>query len=250
MTESALGAPASPEEPLTVERLAEALQEPDRSLLDRVLAHLGPERCAAVLADTLTCEANGGLLTNDGSRRRTPGGVFIQLVGRQLGKRQRRQLFPYKPPPKGSPRARSTDKTPAVPTWEEIATATRTLTTDAQGDASVKVTLIGRPARTEIRGQAVVFRLQSQPPATLPKGLPPLPQGPPVTWTVVVAQRQWNRVREALETDPQDRLLIEGYPLQQGKELVVLAQSCISLAQQRARKAQQQSQQAQGEATP
>jgi len=65
---------------LTVDTLAEALQEPKRALLLKVLRTVGQDRCAAILADTLQCEAHGGMLTQDGTRRRTPGGVFFQLV--------------------------------------------------------------------------------------------------------------------------------------------------------------------------
>jgi hypothetical protein len=59
---------------LTVETLAEILQEPKVPLLRQVLRTLGQDRCAALLADTLTCEASGGMRTKDGTRRRTRGG--------------------------------------------------------------------------------------------------------------------------------------------------------------------------------
>jgi phosphorylated adapter RNA export protein len=62
---------------LTVATLVQALQEPNTDLLTKVLRILGQDRCAAILADTLQREANGGMLTKDGTRRRTPGGVFF-----------------------------------------------------------------------------------------------------------------------------------------------------------------------------
>ena len=64
----------------TVDKLAQVLQEPNIDLLTQVLRILGPDRTTAILADTRTCEANGGMLTKDRARRRTPGGVFFQLV--------------------------------------------------------------------------------------------------------------------------------------------------------------------------
>src|SRR6266849_5233364 len=79
---------------VTVDTLAEVLQEPNRPLLTQVLRTLGQDRCAAILADTLTCEANGGMLTKDGTRRRTPGGVFFQLVRERATARERGRLFP------------------------------------------------------------------------------------------------------------------------------------------------------------
>ena len=64
---------------LTVDTLAQVLQEPNRPLLTQVLRVLGHDRCAALLADTLQCEAHGGMLTKDETRRRTPGASFASL---------------------------------------------------------------------------------------------------------------------------------------------------------------------------
>jgi hypothetical protein len=86
---------------LTVETLADILQEPQVPLLRQVLRTLGQDRCAAILADTRTCEANGGMLTKDGTRRRTPGGVFFQLVRERATPQERRRLFPYPTPQRG-----------------------------------------------------------------------------------------------------------------------------------------------------
>jgi phosphorylated adapter RNA export protein len=79
---------------VTVDTLAEALQEPKRALLLKVLRTLGQDRVTAILADTLQCEATGGMQTKDGTRRRTPGGVFFQLVKDRATPQERRRLFP------------------------------------------------------------------------------------------------------------------------------------------------------------
>lgn len=97
----------------------------------------------------------------------------------------------------------------------------------------MKVTLIGQPGTVETRQQCVVFRMQGKPPGPLPKGLPSIPPQPPLTWTVMVALRQWNRVKDNLTAHQDDQLLIEGYPLMQGSQPVLLAQSCVSMLQQR-----------------
>ena len=112
----------------------------------------------------------------------------------------------------------------------------------------MKLTLIGRPGKVETRGQAVVFRMQGKPPASLPRGLPPVPTQAPMTWNVMVALRQWNRVKDSLATHQDDQLIIEGYPVTQGNQPVLLAQSCVSMLQQRAQKQAQQQRQA--ETTP
>jgi len=104
----------------------------------------------------------------------------------------------------------------------------------------MKLTLIGRPGKVETRGQAVVFRMQGKPPTSLPRGLPPVPSTPGLTWNVMVALRQWNRVKDSLAANQEDQLIIEGYPLMQGTQHVLLAQSCTSVALQRAQKQAQQ----------
>jgi hypothetical protein len=106
----------------------------------------------------------------------------------------------------------------------------------------MKLTLIGRPGKVATRGQAVVCRLQGKPPGTLPRGLPPVPAQAPMTWHVMVALQQWNRVKDSLAANQEDQLIIEGYPLMQGNQPVLLAQNCTSVAQQRARKQAQQHQ--------
>ena len=108
----------------------------------------------------------------------------------------------------------------------------------------MKLILIGRPGKVETRGQAVVFRMQGKPSGPLPRGLPPVPAQAPLTWNVMVALRQWNRVKDSLTTSQDDQLIIEGYPLMQGSQPVLLAQSCVSMLQQRAQKQAQQQRQA------
>jgi PHAX RNA-binding domain-containing protein len=226
---------------LTVDRLADILQEPNRPLLALVLRTFGPDRTVTVLTETLQCEANGGMLTKDGTRRRTPGGVFFQLVRQQATPQERRRLFPHPgpQPERGQPQGQAQRPLTAL-TWDEVPPMIQTLATDPAGEArTMKLTLIGRPGKVETKGQAVMFRLQGKPPASLPRGLPPVPAQAPLTWNVIVAQRQWNRVTDSLAANPEDQLIIEGYPAVQGTDLVLLAQSCTSIALQRAQKAAQ-----------
>jgi PHAX RNA-binding domain len=196
---------------LTVEQLAEILHEPKVPLLRQVLRTLGQDRCAAILADTLACEARGGMRTKDGTRRRTPG-------------------QPQPPVPAQSPAQ------PQPPTWEEVRALVQTL---PQGEATVKLTLIGRPALEAIqtRPTYVAFRMQGKAPGLLPKGLPPVPDQHPIIWLVVVALRQWNRVQDSLAAHADDTLIIEGHPVVAGDGThVLLAQTCTSKVQQREKK--------------
>src|SRR5262245_51758668 len=237
---------------LTVATLVQALQEPNTDLLTKVLRTLGQDRCTAILADTLQCEANGGMLTKDGTRRRTPGGVFFQLVRERATKQERRLLFPRPALPHSAGQPQRQPQAPTALTWEEASSLMKTLTTAPPGETrTMKLTLIGRPGKVETCGQAVVFRMQGKPPGALPRGLPPVPTQAPLTWNVMVALRQWNRVKDSLDTNQEDQLIIEGYPLMQGSQHVLLAQSCVSMLQQRAQKqAQQAAQPHQAERTP
>ena len=229
---------------LTVEKIADVLQEPNIPLLRQVLRTLGQDRCTAILTETLQCENDGGMLTNDGTRRRTPGGIFFHFVRQQATPQERRRLFP-RPTPQQSTKPSQPQRPDQAPvmTWADVQTIIQTLTTHPAGEVrSMKLTLIGRPGKVETRGQAVVFRMQGKPPGALPRGLPPVPTQAPLTWNVMVALRQWTRVKDSLAANQDDQLIIEGYPVMQGSQPVLMAQSCTSVALQRERKQTQQQQ--------
>ena len=226
----------------TADTLADALQEPNKPVLRQVLRILGPDRTAALLTEARQLEAAGGMLTHDGTRRRTPGGTFLQLVRQQASPKERRRLFPRLAPQQGQGQV-PPQAPPQALTWDEVLPILQTLATAPAGEArTMKLTLIGRPGKVETRGQAVLFRMQGKAPASLPRGLPPLPTTPALTWNVMVALRQWNRVKDSLAASQDDQLIIEGYPLMQGDQHVLLAQSCVSMLQQRAQKMAQQQQ--------
>ena len=99
---------------LTAEKLADVLQEPNVPLLRQVVRMLGPDRCAVLLAEALTIEQRGGMLTKVGDRRRTPGGTFLQLVRERCTARERRQLFPWQPVPSKRPQQTTAQRTPGA----------------------------------------------------------------------------------------------------------------------------------------
>jgi hypothetical protein len=153
---------------LTADRLAAILQEPEKSLLARVLKTLGQERCAAILADTLTIESNGGMLTRAGDRRRSPGGVFLQLVKDRSSGRERYRLFAPMPSKHPSPGKHQAAQAPAL--------APITLTLDLwKGLTPMPVTAILKLVlrdlpETRERDGMVYMALQNEP-RGLPKGL-------------------------------------------------------------------------------
>jgi hypothetical protein len=80
-----------------------------RKKLCQIVEACGIEQTQAWLDETLSIEANGGLMVGTGERRRTPGGVFFYLVKGRLSKDLRKQLFPY-PPKKHKKKARKADE--------------------------------------------------------------------------------------------------------------------------------------------
>jgi hypothetical protein len=219
---------------LTAEEIAQLLEESNIFLIKKSIRVIGGTRVEALLEQTLHIEANGGMLTNDKSRRRTPGGTFFALMRDAVSRRERYRLFSVAP---GTPQA------PVAPcTWEDVRQAINELN-DTPEEATMKLTVIGRPSATQTKGQTVIFKLKGKAPGNLPKELPPMPKIPPLTWTVIVGMRQWNKVKASLDAHPDDRLVIDGYPTQQGDQLILMATNCQSVAMQRAQKDQQRASQ-------
>jgi hypothetical protein len=78
---------------LTAEEIAQLLEEPNVLLIKRAIRVIGSTRVKAILERTLHTEAHGGMLTNDNSRRRTPGGTFFALMRDAVSRGERYRLF-------------------------------------------------------------------------------------------------------------------------------------------------------------
>ncbi|KAF5901943.1 phosphorylated adapter RNA export protein, partial [Clarias magur] len=63
-----------------IDEIAHRLKEPKKELIERVVNVIGTKKAIELLSETATIEQNGGLYTVDGSRRRTPGGVYLNLL--------------------------------------------------------------------------------------------------------------------------------------------------------------------------
>ncbi|XP_032873431.1 phosphorylated adapter RNA export protein [Amblyraja radiata] len=62
------------------DEIAHRLREPKTALIQRVVTAIGKKKAIELLVQTAEVEQNGGLMIVDGSRRRTPGGVYLQLL--------------------------------------------------------------------------------------------------------------------------------------------------------------------------
>ena len=209
--------------------IAAQLNETDPGALtqiSRILERMGAEFVQTALTDTLRLEAEGGMLTEDKQRRRTPGGVFFYLVRGRVSPEDRKALFPIiQRLAKPSPPA-----TVTLADAERLALYNQ-LKAHPGVATNMKLTLIGRPAKILKRDTFVAVTLASREPPALPKGLPELPSQDPTIYLVYIASKQWRKVEEAIQ-NPEDRLIIDGYPYNDKKMGVigVLTQSEIGRA--------------------
>jgi len=226
--------------------IAGRLAESNVALLRTIIEAVGLEQAQALLAQTLEIEAGEGLMLKDGSRRRTPGGVFMYLARGSMPNRLKRNIWP--PPRKAeaagqnatSEQAKSNAKLATVPplTWDE-AKLLISQAIQAIGEArTVKITLVGRPGRIIQQQNCVVVAMKGKEPPSLPKGLPTPPTNSAITWAVFIANKQWSKVADSFKTNLDDQLIVEGYPLvdPKSKASVILATSVKSVAQERAQR--------------
>jgi hypothetical protein len=71
-----------------VDEIATYLGETDpkpKATIERSVAALGIEAAQALRQEVEGIEAAGGMLTADGSRRRTPGGIYLLLLKQRMG---------------------------------------------------------------------------------------------------------------------------------------------------------------------
>jgi hypothetical protein len=176
--------------------------------IERIVEHLGAEAAQAFLREALEVEAQGGMMLPDGSRRRTPGGVFFYIAKGRISHEVRGLIWPHLWP-RRKPRKRK-PKIKPLP-WATCLELAPEAMQEPGEATTVKITLIGRPGRIVERENVVLTSMQSTKAPTLPRGLPKLPDEP-TTYVVYIARKQWQRVAEAVQ-DPKDKLIVVGYPV-------------------------------------
>ncbi|XP_064412369.1 phosphorylated adapter RNA export protein isoform X1 [Latimeria chalumnae] len=71
---------AEDSEEKVADEIAYRLREPKQDLILRVVNSIGKKKAIELLVETAEVEQNGGLFVMNGSRRRTPGGVYLNLL--------------------------------------------------------------------------------------------------------------------------------------------------------------------------
>lgn len=241
----------------SAEDIAAQLQETHPAAIlqiRRIIEQIGVEAAYEFLQKTLEVEAEGGMLTYDKKQRRTPGGTFFYIVRGQVTPEIRRILWPWnrkktkvrsEPEPEpaaahperkpaGRPLRKPIPPTPPLP-WDEREALVSPALTEKGIASTVKITLVGRPGKVIERPDAVILTMTAPKPPPLPKGLPILPETAVTVYLVYVARKQWNKVAVAIQ-NPEDKLVIEGYPFLDAKLNVigVLTQNINTVKLQRA----------------
>lgn len=210
--------------------IATTLGETDVSAhatIGRLVEALGKETARDLLANTLRIEADGGIQTDDKTRRRTPGGVFFKLAKDATTPKQRRDIF-------GPTWAKKPKMEPL--SWEAIKDCIDDILVKPGDTSTVKISIVGKPGRIIEKGNVVITSMQNSQPPSLPKGLPS-PPSDKTTYVVYIAIKQWRKIKDALK-NPEDKLIIEGYPvfdrrIGQTGAMTIYAQSATTMMVQR-----------------
>jgi hypothetical protein len=123
--------------------------------------------------------------------------------------------------------------------WDEAAPIIAELSANVGEASTVKLTVIGRSNQVVERQGVIILALRSTKPPTSPKGLPPVPTTP-TNYMIFVQQKQWNKVREAMQ-QPDDALIVEGYPVHEPRfvGITVYATQVTTKALQAAKRKEQ-----------
>ena len=214
------------------QRIAAQLEEPLLWLVENVIKVLGQARAEELLQQTVEIEAAGVQFTVQGDRRRTPGGVYLKLLKEQTSPEEQERIFAggpkTKPKMTQEERESAANPPPIGPLpWEEARLEISRLIKLPLEKASVKITLVGRPSQVSKAKSCVVVAMKGSRPPSLPKGLPPAPDGSDFSYAVFISLRHWAKVAPIMAQDKDERLLVEGYPIFDPKRgiTVILAQN-------------------------
>jgi len=177
--------PPAHSSPDTVTKIAQALEETSSqsiATIRRIVTVCGTDQALRWLQEAQRIQAAGGMLTDDGTRLRTPGGLYFKIVKDALlhaGDRQRvYEIFWFRP------RRAATDQPAPLPPPSPTAWAERAALWDtvAPGEAAtLTLTITGRPDVARIDGrQARLMLAYDRPLTAFPRGVP-LPTRTPIT---------------------------------------------------------------------
>lgn len=182
------------------EKLNETGETPLRQI-ELLIQHAGQAVIKEVLDQTLDIESKGGLTTEDGSRRRTIGGVFFYLAKSKLTPDVRQMIFPnFGQQRKGR-----------VIEWADRHEHVAAMRGEKIGGVRyASITLQGLPGHIIAVDNSIMTTMTyNLTPTPLPKGVP-MPPEQQIVYTVYMGAKQWEEAAEALSQNRNDRLVVEG----------------------------------------
>lgn len=191
----------TPDEHATFVKIADRLGETEkgaRKQVVNIVKHCGIDFATAMLEETLKIEENGGMMTLDGERRRSPGGVYFYLARGRMTDEQRLAVFP--------PRKWQAQKR----VWREFDWSRRDkvlskIYTAGKVD-DMRVKLVGYPGEIRRAADVVVTKMQHEGGGpTIPRGLPPLPEHHTI-YNVYISTQHWEKVEQSLASS--DKMLV------------------------------------------
>jgi hypothetical protein len=164
-----------------------------------IIEHLGVDFVKENLEETLKIEAEGGMMTQEGERRRTPGGVFFYITKGKMEPNVRQIIFPnFGQQAKG-----------AVVEWKDRGEYVQKATEEPGSLRRVTITLVGRPGQVVVEENSVMTMMTFEHPnAPYPRGVPQPPEDVD-KYLVYMSMKHWETVSEAIE-NPKDELIVDG----------------------------------------
>lgn len=183
----------SPEQKQFRDELIRTLKEKHKApklRLAKIIGVCGIDFCRDILAQTQEIEAQGGMLTEKGDRRRTIGGVFFRLAKEQMTQEQWFEVVPRKKWPDKRPKVTPID-------WSRRVEFISTLEQDGRIE-DMRVTLMGYPGDTHRDGDVVITQMTHElHTLSLARQLPNLPER--TRYTVYMPANRWEKVAPELE---------------------------------------------------
>ena len=185
------------------DKLGETNDYPRRQI-ELLIEHAGREFVAKKLEETEKVEAEGGMKTESGKRRRTKGGVFFYLAKGDMKWKVRNMIFPNF----------GQKNHGRVLEWHEREDhITPLLDEDKAGSAQqIDITLTGRPGEVNILNEnSVVTTIRHDYRLTLlPRGVPQPMQPTSTLYTVYMDHDDWQKVNDTLSEDDEALLTVTG----------------------------------------
>ncbi|MEM6281776.1 MAG: phosphorylated adapter RNA export RNA-binding domain-containing protein [Chloroflexota bacterium] len=190
-------------------RLNETTEKP-LGQIQRIIEHCGIEFADFMVDNSLAIEEAGGMMTANGQRRRTLGGVFFFLVRHAVPLDLREVIFP---PPIWLTRVEKPPSPYPPFDWEHRVEQLQSALEQEKGTIEeVNIQLKGRPGYVEKRDGVFILTMEQSIPdnQTFPRGVPQ-PPNDTTRYFVFAGEEQYDKnVSDKLKENEKTQLYIDG----------------------------------------